>query len=637
MLLALLLGLSFFATLGNQLLLSVSPSFIQVDRTNVTVWWKGVENPTEEDWIGLYTPVTADFVHRTPVKLKMCTESSTHLVNGTGSLNFSLLNMRDDYIFALFRSGVELALTPYYFGPYVDAVIASNVVTLSEELKDFPSGIHLSLTHDPSQMVVMWTTKTKGHPVVQYGEMGNGQKFLVQAETTTYAPDDMCPGGPADSSGFIDPGMIHRAILIGLKESTNYSYRVGDSITGTFSPIFTFQSSGTDSLGGVRLLVMADMGTNEIGYDGATNGGHAFGDNIMTVPMARAIYEQVVSNKPPESLSDLTLRSDCSFGGDVSPWWCGRPTAVVHFGDLSYAVGYSGEWEEWMQQIMPYASRVPLMVQVGNHERNWNRGHGKKKGDFPLISLKRSFRKRSEIPGLFDWGSLNSTSSGGECGIPTETRFSMPGWPWGQHIKGVWGSVDREKEVYADAPWYGFRYGPVYFYMMSSEHDCHAGSPQHVHMEASLAAVNRTETPWVVVTSHRMIYVSSTNRDLPDGDQPIAGWLREGVEELFAKYGVDMGWYGHMHNYQRTCRVLRGVCLGSSGNQHVKAPIHIVIGTAGTGLSENVEVPPPPWIEYTNIHEWGYGRLWANSTDLSFNFVQISDGKVVDSLWLKKF
>jgi hypothetical protein len=70
--------------------------------------------------------------------------------------------------------------------------------------------------------------------------------------------------------------------------------------------------------------------------------------------------------------SDITLGAvRPATGAVLSPWWCAKPTAVLHIGDLSYAVGYAGEWEEWLSQIEPYAARAPVMLQLGNHERNW--------------------------------------------------------------------------------------------------------------------------------------------------------------------------------------------------------------------------------------------------------------------------
>ena len=41
-------------------------------------------------------------------------------------------------------------------------------------------------------------------------------------------------------------------------------------------------------------------------------------------------------------------------------WFCS--------GDLSYANGYSAEWDEFFYQIEPIASQVPYMVCDGNHE-----------------------------------------------------------------------------------------------------------------------------------------------------------------------------------------------------------------------------------------------------------------------------
>jgi hypothetical protein len=41
------------------------------------------------------------------------------------------------------------------------------------------------------------------------------------------------------------------------------------------------------------------------------------------------------------------------------------PAVVVHFGDISYAVGYQGEWDQFHEQVRPVASHVPWMVSVG--------------------------------------------------------------------------------------------------------------------------------------------------------------------------------------------------------------------------------------------------------------------------------
>ena len=65
------------------------------------------------------------------------------------------------------------------------------------------------------------------------------------------------------------------------------------------------------------------------------------------------------------------------------------PDAVLHIGDISYAVGfnfhsssiylsfsflfyrsYSSEWDSFEHEIAPVASRVPYLTCIGNHERD---------------------------------------------------------------------------------------------------------------------------------------------------------------------------------------------------------------------------------------------------------------------------
>jgi hypothetical protein len=71
---------------------------------------------------------------------------------------------------------------------------------------------------------------------------------------------------------------------------------------------------------------------------------------------------------------------------------------VLHVGDIAYATGYGGKWEIFMNSIESIASYVPYMVSEGNHERDW--------------------------PGTGTF--FGSKDSGGECGVPTAARFTMP-------------------------------------------------------------------------------------------------------------------------------------------------------------------------------------------------------------------
>jgi hypothetical protein len=83
-----------------QLLMPCGLAVLQTDW--VTVTWSGVSNPnTSTDWIGVYSPSTADPRQTSVIKFKL-----TNSASGSGSTTFRLINMRADYIFAFFRNGM---------------------------------------------------------------------------------------------------------------------------------------------------------------------------------------------------------------------------------------------------------------------------------------------------------------------------------------------------------------------------------------------------------------------------------------------------------------------------------------------------------------------------------------------------
>ena len=45
---------------------------------------------------------------------------------------------------------------------------------------------------------------------------------------------------------------------------------------------------------------------------------------------------------------------------------------------MQYADGSHKIWETFLDEIEPYASRVPYQISVGNHEYDWKTGQEKK-------------------------------------------------------------------------------------------------------------------------------------------------------------------------------------------------------------------------------------------------------------------
>jgi acid phosphatase type 7 len=116
---------------------------------------------------------------------------------------------------------------------------------------------------------------------------------------------------------------------------------------------------------------------------------------------------------------------------------------------------------------------------LGNHEYGYNRGNTSKD-----LSLVADHVYRPEGEGF-------GHDSQGECAIPVYYRFGMP---------------DKGLPPY----YYSFNYGNAHFLMLSSEHNFSQGSPQYRWMEDDLRSVDRNLIPFVIVTSHRPMYVSES-------------------------------------------------------------------------------------------------------------------------------
>jgi hypothetical protein len=270
--------------------------------------------------------------------------------------------------------------------------------------------------------------------------------------------------------------------------------------------------------------------------------------------------------------------------------------AVVHFGDIAYSVGYLSEWDEFMLQIEPVASRIPWMASIGNHEMGWS------------------------MSDPFNGTLRTSTDSGGECGVPFLKRFPYAMQPLAPST--AWHEAQA---------WYSFNVGSVHFTMLSSEHDFREGSPQWQWMVSDLAKVDRSATPWIVVTSHRAMYIASDY----DGDANVAQLLRTHVEPQLLKYGVDFFLAGHHHSYQRFCRLSVGACL--SDEQNGTGIHHFVVGMAGYDHSpvkpDNVTSHQ---VQYWDDQNWGATYWEFTETTATMQFINGATDEVLDSKTYQK-
>jgi len=277
---------------------------------------------------------------------------------------------------------------------------------------------------------------------------------------------------------------------------------------------------------------------------------------------------------------------------------------LLHAGDISYARGSSWAWEAWFEMMEGISTRLPYMVSIGNHEYDHIGGGEHDPSGAAGIGFHPA------------WGNMGDDSNG-ECSVPMFHRYRTP---------------SNGKALY----WYSFDYGLVHVVQMSSEHDWTQGSEQYQWLDKDLASVNRTLTPWVVLTSHRMMYTTQLKED---GDWKVSIQFRKELDGLIHKHKVNLMMTGHQHSYERSCPVFEEECVASG-----QAPVHVIMGTAGAGL-ENGGFSPQfgNWSVFHEEDHWGYTRLRATRTALSMEYVatlkrggkDIEKREVLDSVTLQ--
>ena len=297
------------------------------------------------------------------------------------------------------RGTVELPPLPDLRCPYVLRYVRK-VATLSGEILaevelahavggfgTRPQSLHIGFTGQRDEMLVIWISGLRDGQA-QWGLSPGEYTHVVDATSSTYVASDLC-NAPANRSGplgFIDPGMIHRAVLTKLPPSALIYYRVrsGSQAWGAEHSFRSRQSSPVlNGLGSVRFLMYADQ--------------------ALPVPFIPHVAWRMV----PQVVRDIEA---------------GYDAFLLHPGDLGYAMGQGYIWDVWGKLVEPISSRVPYMVTVGNHEYDHTGSHLEPSG--------------SVVTGWHpSWGNYGDDSRG-ECGVPTAARFNGTGSaaPGSNHI-----------------------------------------------------------------------------------------------------------------------------------------------------------------------------------------------------------
>ena len=527
----------------------------------------------------------------------------------TGSLDFvQLVHSRTNYTFLYF--------SPQRCTGCWDTPALAFSRTLQFKDGNEPVGVHLSVTGRAGEAVVSFSTRS-GEPAVKFGPsdgaINNTLPHFAVGMSTTYVADDLC-GAPANDSAsgdFIPPHSLNAVTLSGLHAHQKIDYQAG-TVNGSYGKRWTFTMPA----------IGADANTNN---DDEIRNRKA---RIDIKPFRMAIfgdmgqdlsYNDRVGSQPAATATLFSIRRQ-------------DPDMVLHIGDISYARGSGSLWPAFFQQIESVAATRPYLTGIGNHEYDYNEQ-------------------------AFNW--TRGSDSGGECGVPYDKHFSNPS---SSRFQGATAKTKANTKAKAEAVhWWSLDLKLVHLIMLSSEDDWTNGSIQHAWLERDLSAVNRTKTPFVVLATHRPFY--SSGYGWLTADPYSVSYMaaqRAAIEPLLGAFQVDLAIVGHVHKYERTCRmVAAGRCarLGEHGT------VHLVLGAAGepfqTGCDgcsawEHVAVvegrgmqrraggsarqfAAPAWSKFRTT-AFGYGVMTVhNASALQVEFITPKDGDTVhDSVWILK-
>ena len=174
--------------------------------------------------------------------------------------------------------------------------------------------------------------------------------------------------------------------------------------------------------------------------------------------------------------------------------------------------------------------------------------------------------------------------------------------------------------------YYSFVYGPTKHVVVSAYSAMEPGSQQHDWLVSEFETVDRTVTPWVIVTIHVPLYNTFAlhKHDL----QIIAA--REHLEPLLVRYQVNLVLTGHIHAYQRTHNV-------ALGNLTKTGPIHITVGAGGRKCDAPYKAEDQePWLIKRDASYYGYGRLDIhNHTHAYWKWIPLSPSDKHDYNFVK--
>ncbi|KAK9364689.1 Metallo-dependent phosphatase-like protein [Lipomyces kononenkoae] len=282
--------------------------------------------------------------------------------------------------------------------------------------------------------------------------------------------------------------------------------------------------------------------------------------------------------------------------------------------DMGYSV-YNKLLNQYFDEMQPITALKPYMVGPGNHDSNCdNGGTGNYtvsiciEGQRNFTGFRHHYRMPSnESGGLenfwysFDHGMVHFIQ------IDTETDLGhgivSPDEPYGS--EGNFDTIGQDS-------------GPFGTY-----------NEQYNWLQNDLASVDRSKTPWVVVSGHRPLYAASHENGVCDE-------CRTAFEPLFIQYNVDLVLAGHVHFYERNAPIKNGTADPNELN-NPSSPWYILNGAAGHYGGLDPVQGNPDYIRFIQNSTYGWSKLtFHNCTHLTHEFVNSENNTILDTATLYK-
>lgn len=456
--------------------------------------------------------------------------------------------------------------------------------------------------HGDKGMMVSWNTfDVVNNPSVQWG--------LSRDRLDKIATSDVSVTYPTSQT------YNNHVLISGLRPDTTYFYKPLQLMNST-TDVFNFTTSreaGDNTPFSVAVVV--DLGT--MGSKGlTTSAGTGVASTNILQPGEKNTIDSLEANI--DNFDFLWHAGDIAY----ADYWLKEeihgflPNTSIQGG----AAVYESILNEFYDEMMPITARKPYMVGPGNHEANCdNAGTTDKVHNITYDSS------------ICMMGQTNFTGF--------KNHFRMP-----SDVSGGTGNF-----------WYSFDHGMVHFIQLDTETDLGHGfigpdqtggsegftgvdpvnatmNAQSNWLEADLAAVDRSRTPWVVVAGHRAFYLSNTGDTCPT--------CKDVFEPLLLKYNVDLVLSGHSHIYERLAPIADGK-IDPNELENPSSPWYITNGAAGhyDGL-DSLDSPRQPYSRFgldTSNATYGWSRLtFHNCTHLTHDFVASNNDTVLDSATLFK-